>query len=163
MENNYLIVKDEDGHLILANVVEEMLNALYAQYAEYSENRQTIEDAIKGAMLNAGIKTASVGKYVCKVREYYDDWVFDVEAFKQNEAPELVAAFTETTDESESFFDMDAFKAEQPEMYMKYFKTVHKETQTINTSKLCKLLPDIYYKYAAKIPAKPATISIKEK
>jgi len=82
---------------------------------------------------------------------------FDVDNFMLNESEDIVKCFT--TFEEETYFDEEAFKKDNPELYAKYIKS--NIMSNVDITKLEKTLTPIFNKYYHEVQSdKPITLRI---
>lgn len=137
------LITKTGNQLTINKEVETLLDNYTSAKEELETAEKELRKAILEAMINNNIISTNVGKYtlsqiVPKAKE-----VFNSEEFITNENEDVVNAVTNIQDTT--FFDVETFMKENPEMYNKYLK--HKYEYNIDTKKLQDFLPNIYKKY----------------
>lgn len=159
-----LVVRNDDNKLVLASVVDDMLDVCETETQKAYEQYELVKDELLKAMCDNGLKKAETSHFSVSIRENKSKWVFDEERFKNEAGKEVVSAVTVTNKTRDIVLDIDKLKEKYPEVYEDCLEVKEIETSTIDTNKLWKLLPDIYNKYATEIkPEKLGTINIKRK
>lgn len=159
-----LVVRNDDKKLVLASIVDDMIDLCETEVNNASEQYDNLKDELLKAMSDNGLKKAETSRFTVSIRENKSKWVFDEERFKKEAGKEVVSAVTVTTKNREVILDIDKLKEKYPEVYEDCLEVRETETSTIDTNKLWKLLPDVYNKFATEIkPEKVGTISIRRK
>lgn len=159
-----LIVRNDDNKLVLASVVNELINVCESEANRAYEQYDALKDELLKAMIDNNLKKAETDDYKISIRENNSKWVFDEERFKNEESVDIVIACTKTEKTRECILNVDKLKEKYPNVYEDCLEIKETEVSTIDTDKLWKLLPNIYMKYATEIkPEKIGTISIKRK
>ena len=157
-----LVERNEEGKLVLAAQVENLIDLCEGALQEAQSNYDFVKQALITAMLNNNIKTANVGKYKFAVREPKEKWNFDVDRFINEENEDIVVAFSNLETTTTETFDMEKFKTECPDIYAKYLVKKTEEKLVVDENKLWSTLRKVWEKYATKEEPKPATITIKK-
>lgn len=157
-----LVERNEDGKLVLAAQVENIIDLCEESVREANSNYDFVKQSIITAMLDNNIKTAKVGKYKFSVREPKEKWNFDVDKFINEENEEIVVAFSSVETTTSKVFDMEKFRTECPDIYEKYLVEQKEEKLVVDDNKLWSTLRNVWEKYATKEEPKPATITIKK-
>lgn len=158
-EMNNLTTLDEHGRVTLSENVVNIYNNIKDKANEAETMMSDFRKALLKAMIENHIASVKIGKLTCSQVIPHDTVYFNAESFMLNEHEDLVAAFT-TVSTTETF-DIEKFKAENPELYKKY--TISKDIPNVDSAKLEKALPDVYKKYTTTIiNDKPIKLMIKE-
>lgn len=164
MEKLELIKKDENNLPMLSDIVDDILNVCEEDYEKACSQYDAAKDELLKAMIDNGLKKAETKNFKISCRENKSTWTFNEEAFKSNESPELVAAFTKTEKVRNSHLDVDKLMQEYPEVYAKCLVVEEQETTSIDVEKLWKTLENIWKKYATEVkPEKLGTVKIVRK
>lgn len=159
-----LVIRDADNKLILASVVDELLNVCEKECNNANAQYELLKDTLLNTMLDNGLKKAETEHFKVTIRENNSKWLFDEERFKKEESVDVVLACTKTEVNRECSLNVDKLKEKYPNVYEECIEVKETKTSTIDTTKLWKLLPNIYMKYATEIkPKKIGSISIARK
>ena len=134
--------EDENGRLTVSKAAAARLKQINEISDEMSENH--IDKCSQEGMTFTQVMPKAKG-------------TFDVDNFLLHETEDVVKCFA--TFEEESYFDEEAFKNENPELYKKYVKT--NIIPNVDTKKLQKALKPVFDKYWHEEPSdKPSTLRI---
>lgn len=160
MEELKIFEKDENGRLTVSQATVQRLNEIDEQVTALNDEESLIRHEILDGMIQNQIdKCSSHGLTFTQVMPKAKG-TFDTDSFLLNESEDIVRCFTAFEEEDE--FDIDKFKAENPELYKKYVK--QNITPIVDTKKLEKTLTPVFKKYWHEIPSdKPTTLRIAAK
>ena len=151
VENN-VVVLDED---VVSSLIEQINNNI--EFANNQNNK--LREALLKAMQDNNIYSTKVGQFTISQVIPKNTITFDKEKFLLEESIDVCNAFT--TINTTQVFDIEKFKVEQPEMYLKY--CTNEDETIVDTNKLEKTLPNIFKKYSAEIVStRKPTIAIKQ-
>lgn len=160
MEELKIFEKDENGRLTVSQETVQRLNDINKEVATLNDEESLIRHEILDGMIQNQIdKCSSFGMTFTQVMPK-PKGTFDVDSFLLNESEDVVKCFT--TFEEEDEFNIEKFKAENPELYNKYLsKNI---TPVVDTKKMEKTLTSVFNKYWHETPSdKPATLRITTK
>jgi len=157
LEEIKIFDKDEKGRLTVSKAAVSRLKQISEISDELSKEENSIRQSILNGMVENHIdKCTQDGMTFTQVMPKAKG-TFDVDNFLLNETEDVVKCFT--TFDEESYFDEEAFKNENPELYKKYVKT--NIIPNVDTKKLQKTLQPVFDKYYHEEPSnKPATLRI---
>ena len=143
MNNNEIVIV-KAGIPSLNQEIESILDKYIEEAQQAKENENKLRTSIQDAMINNGIYSARVGKYQISIVMPKPHIEFDIDRFINEQSQDIVNAFVNVNTSLD--FDVESFKKEQPEMYMKYCKKT--ETVEVNYDKLNSTFPAIAEKYS---------------
>lgn len=150
----------KEGYPVLAEEVESILDDVQTNADEANALLANVREAILAAMVDNNIYNCKVGKYSISQVLGRDKVIFDKESFFKDAPEDIVMAFT-TLEKSEPVFNLEKFKAENPELYAKYLES--EDIIVVDEKKLEKTLPEVYEKYVSRVKSdKKPTIMIKQ-
>ena len=160
MEEIKIFEKDENGRLNVSQATVQRLKEIDEQVNTLNDEENFIRHEILDGMIQNQIDKCSTSGMTFTQVMPKPKGTFDIESFLLNESEDVVKCFT--TFEEEDEFDIEKFKAENPELYKKYTKT--NIIPTVDTKKMEKTLTPIFEKYWHEIPSdKPVTLRITTK
>lgn len=142
-----LIENDEDNVAVLSESAKWLLETTEENCDIAYTQSVACKNAILKAMQENDIAVAKLGKYTVSVIVPKNTIKFDAESFILQESDEVVAGFSSI--EETTYFDIDKFREDNPELYKKYLKTESKVV--VDTGKLEKTFKQIYDKYTTEI------------
>lgn len=149
--------EDENGRLTVSKAAAARLKQINEISDEMSEEESFIRNSILDGMVENHIDRCSQEGMTFTQVMPKAKGMFDVDNFLLHETEDVVKCFA--TFEEESYFDEEAFKNENPELYKKYVKT--NIIPNVDTKKLQKTLKPVFDKYWHEEPSdKPSTLRI---
>lgn len=147
IESYNLIENDTNNVAVLSETAKWLLETTEENCDIAYTQSIACKNAILKAMRENDIATAKLGKYTVSVIVPKNTIKFDDASFILKEPDEVVAGFSSIVDTT--YFDLDKFREDNPELYKKYLKT---ETKVVvDTGKLEKTFKQIYDKYTTEI------------
>lgn len=141
----------------ISDQVDELLDDIMKTKEQIEENEKFIRSAILDAMMKNGILQSKTTNYTFSQVIPKSNVQFDSDEFLLNEPLEITSVFTNVS-ETETF-NLEKFKAENPDIYKKYTETTI--STFVETKKLEKTLPEVYQKYITINPTtKPITLRV---
>lgn len=156
---NELIVKNEEGNLILIPEIEERLD----YYKQVEKETEDFKKVLLDALLENNLTNVKCGKYTFSPSIPKNTIKFDKEKFLQEESTEVLQDLCDIKI-SRKPFDVESFREQYPELYNKFAPEV--EEITVDEKKLAKYFPSTYNKYITEIVTdrKPSLrITVKDK
>lgn len=160
MEEIKIFEKDENGRLTVSDQAAQRLKEIDEQVTILNNEENLIRhEILEGMIQNQIDKCSTLGMTFTQVMPK-PKGTFDVDAFFLNESEDIIKCFT--TFEEEEEFDIERFKSEKPELYMKY---LNKNIITnVDVKKMEKTLTPVFKKYWHEEPSdKPTTLRITTK
>lgn len=129
---------------VLSEEVKVLLDSYFEEKESFEQREEEFRQALLKAMIENGISSSKVGNYSISQVIPKPTVNFKKDLFVENVDIDTLSLFT-TVKET---FNLEKFKAENPEMYNKYCDT----EAEVDIAKLEKLRPDLYFNYTDVIP-----------
>lgn len=154
---DFELVVLKNGTPTISDQVDELLDDIMKTKEQIEENEKFVRSAILDAMTKNGILQSKTTNYTLSQVIPKSDVQFDSDEFLLNESLEITSVFTSVS-ETETF-NLEKFKAENPDIYKKYTEITI--GTFVDTKRLEKTLPEVYQKYITFNPTtKPITLRV---
>ena len=152
-----ILEQDKNGRLVVSKEVVNKLSTISSQIDELSTQEKELRKSVLESMQANNIDSCiSSGMKFSQIIPK-PIGTFDVNSFIENQSEDLVEAFTSAT--VTEVFNVDKFKAENPELYAKYVEKNYEVD--IDTKKLQDVFPKIFEQYYHEEQSnKPITLRI---
>lgn len=151
------LVVFKNGTPTISDQVDELLDDIMKTKEQIEENEKFVRSTILDAMMKNGILQSKTTNYTFSQVIPKSNVQFNSDEFLLNEPLEITSVFTNVS-ETETF-NLEKFKAENPDIYKKYTETTI--STFVDTKRLEKTLPEIYQKYITFNPTtKPITLRV---
>lgn len=155
-----ILKQNELQRLTVDEKVVDRLNEISNEITTLQNEEDDLRNQILEEMRSNNIDTCKSKNLVFTQVFPKDKLIFDSKKFLENESEDVIASFSTLNEHDD--FNIEKFKAENPELYEKY--VTHNVDLDVDTTKLQKALPIIFDKYASYIKNdKPSTLRITRK